>query len=85
MEVMVMEENLEFLFEQHEKDEEWFNANYNKLKREQGSKFFAIKDRKPIAIDEDIEKLLKTLEKKKIDINLVFITSIPPEGVASIL
>ena len=46
---------------------------------------FAIKDQGVFAAEDEIEKLLDVLREKGIDINLVFISSIPPKGVAAIL
>lgn len=80
-----MEENIELLFEIHEKNEEWFNDHFAELKQKYGSKYFAIKDQNVLTTEDEIEKLLDFLEKNRIDINQVFITSIPPKGVASIL
>lgn len=80
-----MEENIELLFEIHEKNEKWFNAHFAELKQKHGSKFFAIKDQDVLATEDEFEKLLDFLEKKRIDVNQVFIASIPPKGVASIL
>ena len=78
-----MEDKL--LFEIHEKNEEWFSAHYKELEQKYGSKFFAIKDQGVFAAEDEIEKLLDVLREKGIDINLVFISSIPPKGVAAIL
>lgn len=80
-----MEENIELLFEIHEKNEEWFSANLEELEQEYGSKFLAIKDQKVLAAEEEMERLLDILEKRGVDVNLVFVASIPPKGVASIL
>lgn len=78
-----MEEKL--LFETHEKNEQWFSDHYKELRQKYGSKFFAIKDQDVIFAEEEMEKLLDILEEKGIDINQVFVTSISPKGVASIL
>ena len=80
-----MEEKIEQLFEIHEKNEKWFSAHQEELEQKYGSKFFAIKNQGVLATEEEIEKLLELVEEKGEDINLVFITSIPPKGVAAIL
>ena len=80
-----LEENIKKLFEIHEKNEEWFSAHYEELNQKYGSKFFAVTDQKVVAVEEEMERLLDVLKKKGIDINLVFISSISPKGVASIL
>lgn len=80
-----MEKKIEVLFEIHEKNEEWFNAHFTELEQKYGSKFFAIRDQSLLTAEDEFEKLLDFLEKKGIDIDQVFIASIPPKGVASIL
>ncbi|MCD6248195.1 MAG: hypothetical protein J7J17_01945 [Hadesarchaea archaeon] len=80
-----MEEKIEQLFEIHEKSEEWFSAHQKELERKYESKFIAIKNREVLAAEEEIEKLLELIERKGEDINRVFITFIPPKGVAAIL
>lgn len=80
-----MEEKIEQLFEIHEKNEEWFSTHQEELEQKYGSKFLAIKNQEVLAAEEEIEKLLELVEEKGEDINLVFITSIPPKGVAAIL
>ncbi len=80
-----MKEKIEQLFEIHEKSEKWFNDNQVELEQKYGSKFLAIKNQEVLAAEEEIEKLLELVEEKGEDINLVFITSIPPKGVAAIL
>ncbi len=83
MEEEIVKEKL--LFEMHKKNEEWFSAHYQELQKKYGSKFFAVKDQQIVAVEDEMEKLLRVLEEKGIDVNLVFVTSIPPEGVALIL
>ncbi|MCS4540943.1 MAG: DUF5678 domain-containing protein [Euryarchaeota archaeon] len=78
-------EDIKLLFEINEKNEEWLNTHYKEFEQKHGSKFLAIKDQRVLAVEDKIEKLLDFLEKKGVDINQVFITSIPPKGVASIL
>ena len=80
-----MEEKIEQLFKIHEKSEEWFNVNQGMLEQKYGSKFLAIKDQEVMAAEEEIEKILELIEEKGENINLIFITSIPPKGVAAIL
>jgi hypothetical protein len=80
-----MEEKIERLFQIHEENEEWFNANFEEIRQKYGSKFFAIKDQDILIAEDKMETLLDLLEEKNININEVFITSIPPKGLASIL
>lgn len=78
-------EDVALLFDVQEKNEEWFNANYAELRRKFEDKFLAIGSKEVLAADEDIENLLRVLQKRKVDIDSVFITSIPSKGAASIL
>jgi hypothetical protein len=80
-----MDENTEELFEIHEKSEKWFNDHIGEFEHKYGSKFFAIKNQEILATDENLERLIKTIEEKGEDINKVFIASIPPKGLAAIL
>ena len=80
-----MEEKIERLFEIHERSEEWFSAHQEELERKYGGKFIAIKNREVLAAEEEMEKLLELVKEKGENINQVFITSIPPKGVAAIL
>jgi len=79
------EKDVKSLLETFERSEEWFSANYEKLREKYEDKFLAIKDEKDIAANERIEALLKELKAKGEDIDRIFITSFPPKGVASIL
>lgn len=73
------------IFEIAERNEKYANAHYDEFEQKYRNKFLAIKDQKILIVKEDGEELLNILEKEGIDINTVFITSIPPKGVASIL
>jgi len=73
------------LFEMHEKNEEWFSHHFEELKGKYEDKFIAIKQQDVLAADSKIDRLLLQLEKSGIDIDEVFITSLPPKGIAAIL
>jgi len=73
------------LFEMHEKNEEWFSNHFEQLRKKHEDKFVAIRNQSLLATEDKIEVLLAQLEQSGIDTNEVFITSIPPEGMASIL
>jgi hypothetical protein len=73
------------LFEAFVRSEKWFSDNYEKLRERYGSKFFAILDGEVIAAEDEFEKLLSILEQKKVDFDKVFVASIPPKSIASIL
>ena len=80
-------ENIELLFKMHEDEENegWFYTNLKELSEKYGGKFFAIKDKNILIATDAIDEIPSFLEKKSIDVNQVFITSITPKGVASIL
>jgi len=80
-----MEENILLFLQIHEQNERWFNEHFEELRKGYGSKFFAIKDQRVLVAEEDFEKVLDIIKEKNIDINEVFVASIPPRGVASIL
>ena len=78
-------ENIELLFKIHEENEGWFYTHLKELSEKYGGKFFAIKDKNILIATDSIDEILSFLEKEGVDVNQVFITSIPPKGVASIL
>jgi len=78
-------EDVKLLLETFERNEEWFSAHYEELQKKYEDMFLAIKDQKDIVASEKIEDLLNELKAKGEDIDLIFITSFPPKGVASIL
>jgi thymidylate kinase len=71
--------------EKFEKEQSHFDAHYEEFLEKYEDMVLAIKDRKVIDADKNLEKLLERLEKKGIDIRLVYITSIPKKGIAFIL
>ena len=73
------------LLETSEKNEEWFNAHLDELREKYENMFLAIKDQKVVAVSMKIEDLLNDLKVKNEDLDLVFITSILPKGIAFIL
>ena len=82
-----MEVDLKFLqktFEKYEKNEEWFSANFKEFEKNHREKFIAVISPKEFIVKDNLDDLLKELEKKKI-LEYAFITSIPPKGIASIL
>ncbi|HET6590227.1 MAG TPA: DUF5678 domain-containing protein [Candidatus Nitrosocosmicus sp.] len=46
---------------------DWFYSNYEKLRREFSNQYVAVKGRKHIDNDHNLEKLLKRLEIKTLD------------------
>lgn len=71
-------------FELYEKNEKWFNLNHKLFEKKYRKMFIAVTKPEKILVKENLDELVKELEKKK-KINYAFITSIPPKGVASIL
>ena len=72
--------------ERFQKDGEQFHENVNKL-REKGftGKFVAIKNSKPIVSGENVEIVVKDIEKRGDDPSFVFIEFVHPEGYTLIL
>ncbi len=54
-------------------DLEWFEQNQDYLKSEYNNKFIAFYDKKVIDSDANLDRLMKKLEKKEINISRVFI------------
>ncbi|MDI6806927.1 MAG: DUF5678 domain-containing protein, partial [Candidatus Aenigmarchaeota archaeon] len=80
-----MRVDIEKLFSIQEEGRSYFDAHRSEFEQKFQGKFIAIKDKKILYADEDIDKVIAWLKKKKIDTNLVFIWSIPPKGIAAIL
>jgi hypothetical protein len=78
-------ENIELLFKMHEDEENegWFYTHLKELSEKYGDKFLAIKDKNILIATDTIDEIPSFLEKKSIDVNRIFITSITPKGVAS--
>ena len=69
------------LLKKFEEDSEWFNKNISKLRRQNFTgKFVAIKNEKPIASGENVESVIKSLEKLKENPSYVFIEFLYPKG-----
>lgn len=77
--------SLQEMFEKFEENESWFSTHFEEFEEKYRDVFVAVKDQKIIAIDKKLENLLEQLETRGEDISSVFITAIPPKGVASIL
>ena len=69
------------LFNEFEKNSEWFYNNINKLREESFTgKFVAVKNKEPIASNQDIKKVVKILEGKGENPRFMFIEFVYPEG-----
>lgn len=73
------------LFMVHKKNEEWFSSRYDELKEQYSGKFIGVKGPDNIFVEDNIEELVGVIEGEGININEVFISPIPPKGVAAIL
>lgn len=73
------------LLEKFEESERWFREHYDELAEKYENMLLAIKDKQVISASAEIEGLLEDLKAKKQDIASVYITSIPPKGVAFII
>ncbi|TAL57590.1 MAG: hypothetical protein EPN86_01720 [Nanoarchaeota archaeon] len=51
----------------------WFNQNQQRLTKEYGDQYIAVKNNKIIANDEKLEKIFAKLNEKKIDPSRTFI------------
>jgi len=69
-----------------ERDSRWFHENIDKL-REQNfiGKFVAVLNEKPAASDEDIEMVIKSIEKEGNNPAYVFIEFVHPKGFTLLL
>lgn len=81
----VSEEELVKLLLEFEENEEWFSGHYKDLQKKYADMMLAIKDKKVISASPEIEELFNDLKSKNVDIDSVYITTIPPKGIAFIL
>jgi len=74
------------LLENFERDSSWFHDNIEKL-REQSftGKFVAVSNRKTIASDENIDIVIKTIEKEGKNPAHIFIEFVYPKGFTLLL
>lgn len=80
-----MEQELRLL-KRFEEDSEWFHRNVDKLRKENFTgKFVAIKDKKPIASDKNLDIMIQSVEKKGEDPSYLFIEFVYPEGTILLL
>lgn len=79
-----MEQELQMINEM-EINIQWFNLHYTEIREEHENKFIAIKDNRIIAEDENIESLIKNIEKQGEDPGFVLIKFIPKKGTVLIL
>ena len=70
--------------EKLDQDSIWLNEHYDDFRKYEG-KVIAIKEKQIIAVQDDIEALLKELKKKNLDPAFLLIEAIPPENLAFIL
>jgi Ni2+-binding GTPase involved in maturation of urease and hydrogenase len=68
-----------------EADNEWTSKNYEKLRKKYEGKIFAVKNKKIIHEAETIEDFIDGLEKKRENVALLLIETIPPKNVSFIL
>jgi hypothetical protein len=62
MNIHITESDISFTkFEKLKDNFDWFYSNYNELKREYNSQYVAVKEKRHIDNDYDLEKLLKRL------------------------
>lgn len=74
------------LLKNFEKDSKWFHENINKLRKEGFTgKFVAIKNSKPLTSGENIDIVIKGIEKKGENPSYIFIEFVHPEGFTLIL
>ena len=78
-----MKEKLKDL-ERLEEDSAWVTEHYDSLKKYEG-KVVAVKNKNIIAVSENLEKLLKDLEKKNENSACLLLEAIPPKNVSFIL
>jgi hypothetical protein len=68
MSASIVESNDEFIkFEKIKENFEWFHYHHEILKEEYESQYVAIKDRKVLDNDNDLERLVKRLDIKNYD------------------
>ena len=73
------------LFKTFERNDEWFSKHFDEFKEEMAGKVLAIKDQKLIAAKSSVKEILEELESRHEDISSIYITAIPPKGMAFIL
>lgn len=73
------------ILEKVEEEEDYFNAHYEEFLAKYEGLILAIKDKRIIEYDENIEKLLEKLQRKRVDLREVFVTSLPKKSIAFIL
>lgn len=81
----VTEEDTIKLFQEFEKSEEWFSEHYKDLEEKYADMMLAIKDKEVVSASPEIEELFNDLKSKNVGIDSVYITTIPPKGIAFIL
>ena len=74
------------LLKNFEEDSQWFHQNISQLRGQNlTNKFVAIKNKEPIASNEDVDVLIESLEKQKENPSILFIEFVHPEGFTLIL
>jgi hypothetical protein len=74
------------LLKNFEEDSEWFHKNIERLRQyDLTERFVAIKNKKPIASDKNVDVLIDSLEKKGENPSMLFIEFVHPEGYTLIL
>ncbi|MBI4116458.1 hypothetical protein HY449_01800 [Candidatus Pacearchaeota archaeon] len=74
------------ILENFERDSEWFHRNISKLQKEGFvGKFVAIKNSKPIVSNENVDVVIKEIEKRGENPSFTFIEFVHPEGFILIL
>jgi len=73
------------LFEEYEKDADWFFNHFDALAEKHEGKAIAVKNRKILAANEDIDILIKELRAKGENPAILFIGSILPSDEIIIL
>ena len=67
------EENISQMLISGQDDLEWFNSNLDDLKSKYDNMFVAFHNRKIIGADNNLDNLIKFLEKKSIDTSDIFV------------
>lgn len=74
------------LLRRFEEDSEWFHENIDELRREKFTgKFVAIKNKKPIASDTNLDIMIEAVAKKGENPSYLFIEFVYPEGFTLLL
>lgn len=66
-------------------DNEWLQENYNEIQEEHEKQFVAISEKKVIASDKNIDKVVEKVKKIGKDPAFILIEFIPEKGVILIL